>query len=231
MVTLARLIGLGLGFALGMILHEFAHALLSDRLGDKTPRLAGRLTLRPGPHIDPIGTIAMPAIFALVSLAGRPFGMIFGYAKPVPTTPRMLRKPRRDQVIVALAGPGANLAVAAIAGYAARAIAPPGGTLASVVRLFVAGGSNGRDVVVVALMIVTTINAYLTIINALPIPPLDGSKVLNLFLSPQAQFKMVEWSQYLLLFLIVLFFVFRGVLGAMADPVCRAFTDFPKCVL
>lgn len=230
MITLARLLGIGLGLLLGMVLHEFAHALASDRLGDRTPRMAGRLTLNPVPHIDPVGTVAMPALFLIVSLVGRPFGMIFGYAKPVPTNPRMLRNPRRDEVIVALAGPGMNLALAAAAGYGVRAMDP--GVVLEALGAFVGAGSlTASSLLVLALLFATTVNVFLMIVNSLPIPPLDGSTVLGLFLSPRARFKMHELAQYSLLFVILLFFIFRGVLGAMADPVCRAFTGVPACVL
>jgi Zn-dependent protease len=217
MVTIARLVGLIGGLLLGMVLHEYAHARVSDTLGDRTPRFSGRLTLNPMRHLDPIGSIAIPGVFVLTSLVGQPFGMLFGYAKPVPTTPSRLRNPRRDQVLVALAGPATNLLLAVVAGALFKTFLPPEAVF------FPTGG------IADALAYATTVNVFLMIINALPIPPLDGSRVLGLFLSRQAQYKLLEWGQYLLLFVILLFFIFRGVLGAMADPVCRVFTGLGGC--
>lgn len=199
-------LGAAIGLFLGMILHEYAHARVAVWLGDKTPKLHGRLTLNPKAHADPVGTIILPAIFVIPLMVGRPLGFLFGYAKPVPYNPNAMRDRRWSPLAVALAGPAVNFGLAFAAGAGLRA------------QL-----SSGSVNIAVDLLIgILTVNVFLGIINILPIPPLDGSKVLRLFLSPQAAWRLEELSQYLLLFLVVLFLLFRGVLTAIADPVCRA---------
>lgn len=193
-------LGMGIGLLAGMVGHEYAHARAADHFGDKTARLHGRLTLNPKAHVDPVGTVILPAIFLVSILVGRPFGVVFGWAKPVPVSPHRMRHPRSDSVWVALAGPATNFAIAAVAAAGFRA-------------------SSGRTVEV--LFWVIFVNVFLGIINALPIPPLDGSKVLARFLSPQAAFRMEELGQYGLLFLLLIFFLFSNQLGAMADGVIR----------
>lgn len=211
-------IGLGLaaGIFLGLILHEFAHALAAVSMGDKTPIAYGRLTLNPKAHADPIGTLILPALFIIPVMVGaRIGGFLFGFAKPVPFNPQNMRSPRWGPIATALAGPATNLVLA----FAAGAGLSMPGTLRSLPLLGILGG-------------ILIINVYLAIINSLPIPPLDGSKVLRLFLSPQAAFKLEELSQYFLLFLLVLFLFFGRVIAAMADPVCRvtSFGVLPGCV-
>lgn len=204
--NLIAAVGLGLGLLVGMIAHEYAHARVSVALGDRTPRLYGRLTLNPKAHIDPLGTIILPAIFVLSVLVGSPLRLMFGWAKPVPTNPRLLRNPRDHTIAVALAGPATNLLIAAVAGVGFRA----------------ATGTNTR----LFLFWVVVVNVFLFVINALPIPPLDGSKVLARFLSPSAAQKMEEIGQYGLLFLL-LFFIFpplAGILTGLTDPLIDVLT-------
>jgi Zn-dependent protease len=194
-------LGLGIGLLLGMIGHEYAHARFADAFGDKTARLYGRLTINPAAHVDPLGTLILPGIFLLSVLVGSPIGFVFGWAKPVPISPHRMRSPRTNAMLVALAGPAYNFAIAALAGAGYRA-------------------ASSLDLKQLLLWIVIA-NVWLGIINALPIPPLDGSKVLARFLSPQAAFKMEELGQYGLLFLLLIFFVFRNVVDAMADGIIR----------
>lgn len=210
MVTLSRLIGIGAGFFFGIVLHEYAHAKVSDMLGDRYPRLQGRLTLNPKAHVDPVGTLGMPGLFLFLSLVGQPFRFVFGYGKPMEYNPQTLRNGTAGRVMVALAGPAVNLALAAIGGIGSR-IVPAGGSpsLAAILLFFM------------------SVNVFLLVINVLPIPPLDGSKILALFLSPAAQFKMQEYSQYILLFLIVIFLFLPAVPAAMATPICRALSGIP----
>jgi Zn-dependent protease len=160
----------------------------------------GRLTLNPKAHVDPFGTLIMPAIFLVSILFKASTGFIFGYAKPVTTHPERMRNPRRDAIVVALAGPAFNLAIVGLAGVAFRA-APLSFNLLTV------------------LYEIGVVNAFLFVINLLPIPPLDGSRILARFLSPSAAARMEDWGQYLILFLIVLFLIFRGVVGNMAAAV------------
>jgi len=149
---LSRIVAMLPGFLLGIVLHEVAHGYVAYRLGDDTAKRAGRLTLSPIAHLDPVGAI----FFILSSLAG--FG--FGWAKPVPVAVERLRNPRRDEVLVTLAGPGANLL---------QALA-----WALVLRLVLHLGSPALAMICIWGI---AINVLLMIFNLLPIPPLDGSHV------------------------------------------------------
>lgn len=202
-------VGAGVGLLVGMVGHEYAHARVADTLGDRTPRMMGRLTINPKAHVDPFGTIVMPAIFLVSILFSAGFGFIFGYAKPVQINPRNLRNPRRDSMLVALAGPGFNLGLAILAGLGFRAIASPGALISE----------SGAAAVLTWIVFV---NVFMAIINILPIPPLDGSKVLARFLPPQTAMRMEELGQYFILFIILLFLVFPGVIENMARPIYRA---------
>lgn len=192
-------LGAGLGLLIGMVGHELAHAWSAVRLGDPTPRMMGRLTLNPKAHADPIGTVVMPAIFLVSILFKAGFGFLFGYAKPVTIHPGRLRNPKRDAIIVALAGPFFNLLIVVLAGFGFRNV-------------------SGRSSLTVFLWI-AVVNTYLFIINILPIPPLDGSKVLARFLSPSAAARMEDWGQYLILILVVLFLVFSRVIENIAQAI------------
>jgi Zn-dependent protease len=200
-IDLYGFLGVGIGLLVGMVGHEYAHARAAVALGDPTPRFMGRLTLNPKAHVDPIGTVILPGIFLLSVLFRAGIGFMFGWAKPVTISPARLRKPRRDAMLVALAGPGFNLAVAAVAALGYRALSPDSFNLRLV------------------FIWIVVVNSFLFVINILPIPPLDGSKVLARFLSPSAAQKMEELSQYFLLFIIVLFLLFRGVISNMAAAV------------
>jgi Zn-dependent protease len=218
MTNVWRFLGVGGGLFLGMILHEYAHARTALAMGDRTAQSYGRVTLNPKAHIDPVGTIVIPALFLIPILVGRPIGgFIFGYAKPVPVNHHAMRDQRRAPLIVALAGPATNFVLALAAGAALK-------------------GAIGGGVIpgyAVALAGFMTVNCFLAVINALPIPPLDGSRALGLFLSPQAAFKLQEMGQYFLLFLVALFLFFSKVIPALVDPVCRAtsFGTLTGCVL
>ncbi len=230
MVTLSRLLGLAAGFFFGIIVHEYAHAKASDMLGDKYPRMQGRLKLNPKAHADPMGTLALPAVFMLIGLVGQlgppPFRMVFGYGKPMQTNSRSLRKPKRDQILVALAGPAVNLALAAIGGIA-------GSRLTDQPLRALLAPSGATDVAAAALLYMMTVNVFILIVNVLPIPSLDGAKVLSVFVSPKVQLTIQEYGQYILLFVLLLFFFLQGVLTAMANPVCRVLTAqaIPICPL
>jgi Zn-dependent protease len=202
-------LGVGIGLLIGMVGHELSHAWTAVKLGDQTPRLMGRLTLNPKAHADPVGTLILPGIFLVSVLFRGGLGFLFGYAKPVTIHPGRLRNPKRDAVTVALAGPVFNLVVAILAGLAYRLNSTP------LERLFHIGEDDWRGI----LLGITVVNTFLFIINILPIPPLDGSKVLARFLSPAAAMRMEEWSQYLLLFLIALFLIFKGVIGNIAEAI------------
>lgn len=138
-------------------LHEAAHGWMADRLGDPTARMLGRISANPIRHIDPMGTILLPGILLLTA------GFAFGYAKPVPVQFRNLRKPRRDMVLVAAAGPGANLLMALIAALLLH-LAP---------MLPDQAGQWLGENCINAIMV----NAVLGVFNLIPLPPLDGGRI------------------------------------------------------
>lgn len=139
-------------------IHEAAHAWAADRLGDPTARLLGRLTLNPVAHIDPIGTLLLPAIAIFTRLP------IIGWAKPVPVNLTQLRHPRRDFMYIAAAGPASNLVQAVL--------------LAAVAWLMYPGGLE-RSVVAQLIGLGVQINVLLALFNLIPVPPLDGGNVIG----------------------------------------------------
>ena len=167
---------------LSIVVHEVSHGYAANYLGDPTARLAGRLSLNPIKHIDPIGSIIFPA---LTWFGG---GFIFGWAKPVPVNPYNLRDQKWGEALVALAGPASNILLAVIFGLVLRI-----GVLD--------GGSAGL------LSFVVIINLVLAIFNLIPIPPLDGSRVLFALLPYQYNHirMMLERWGMLLVLLFVLF--------------------------
>jgi len=191
-------------FLLSLSIHEAAHAYMSDRLGDPTARLAGRVTLNPIAHLDPIGTL-LP-LFLL--LTGSP--IIFGWGKPVPFDPFNLRNPRRDAALISVSGPAANLLLATL--------------LALIVRLsHLTLGSTGF-IVEVVLSPVVALNIMWALFNLIPIHPLDGGKVLVGLLPHDLAYKVdAVLSQYgfiILLFLIFPFFGFSTLI-ALLSPLIK----------
>ncbi len=146
-----------------IILHEVSHGYVAYRFGDDTAKRAGRLTLNPVSHVDPFGTLLLPLITAAAG-----FGM-FGYAKPVPVSPSKLRHPRNQSLLVALAGPATNIASALMAGVALRAQRSQ----------FVNGGVSAQALWLQVLFWLGFVNVILAIFNLIPVPPLDGSAVVE----------------------------------------------------
>lgn len=168
-------------------LHEVAHGWVARALGDRTAEMLGRLSLNPIRHIDPIGTVVLPLIMLML-----PGGFLFGWAKPVPVSMRNLRNPRRDMAIVAIAGPLSNLVMAIGWGILAKvaiSMNPEEGIWLGVLLMARAG---------------IIINLVLMVLNMLPFPPLDGSRVLAGLL-PEAQARAIDrLERYGLMILIVL---------------------------
>jgi Zn-dependent protease len=194
-------LGVALGFLLGIVGHHWAHARAALALGDRTPKLMGRVTLRIKPHVDTLGSIIMPIVFIVVAIFRGPYGMMFGWGKAQPFNPRALRKPKRDMILVALAGPAATALIAAGAAAISRAEL-----------------HNKIGVIFGYIMIV---NAFLTVVELLPIPGRDGGRVLVRFLSPRAAMKFEELVQYELVFLLVLFLLLEAVVVNMTDSFLR----------
>jgi len=166
--------------------HESAHAWMASRLGDQTARMLGRVSLNPMDHIDPIGTLLLPAIMIFGPLFGFGFfgGFLFGWAKPVPIISRNFRNFKRDDMLVSLAGPASNLLLAFVAflGLAILEITIPDGRnvvpaslLASIFRT----GEVVSSPPVLLCSVALVLNLSLFIFNLIPIPPLDGSHILR----------------------------------------------------
>jgi Zn-dependent protease len=153
-----------------IVLHEVAHGVAALAFGDDTAKRAGRLTLNPISHIDPLGTVVLPAVLALSGLGA------FGYAKPVPINPARMRSPRNNSVIVSLAGPATNLILAGISVVLLR-YARPAHTASAVNFVVSVFGIGSLDMTDRVLYLIGFINITLAVFNALPIPPLDGSAV------------------------------------------------------
>lgn len=184
-----------------VVLHELSHGLVADRLGDSTPRAMGRLTVNPIRHVDPFGTVVLPGLLILPYLFGRGTNPIFGYAKPMPINPTNLRNPDRQMMAIALAGPVTNLILAVLGALALRFVGLGGGGLSDFLGVWV------------------LLNVLLAVFNIMPIPPLDGSKVLARFLPPRARHVYQSWEPYGALFMLVIFFLFPGVIFAIVDPI------------
>jgi Zn-dependent protease len=204
---LARVIVVAIMLLVGFPVHEFAHALAAYRLGDSTAKLFGRLTLNPVAHFDPLGGILLA-----VSFIGSGFG--FGWAKPTPVNPANLAGGRRGEAMVAAAGPLSNLVLAAVAALPLR---------------FILNTNLANEVpalIILVLYLFVYINLVLMIFNLLPIPPLDGSKVLFAFLPPRLAW---QWrpilEQYGFILLLLLFFLPPGnsIGGRILRPILDAF--------
>lgn len=168
--------------------HEFAHAWTAVKLGDDTPRLAGRLTLRPMAHLDPIGAL-------MILLVG------FGYAKPVPVNANNLKNGRKSFALVAAAGPVSNLIMALVF------------LLFKAITDSAAGVLPGAVYTVLAYFFyyAASVNISLAVFNLLPIPPLDGSRILTLILPSKAYYKIMRYERYIMIAVFVL--IWTGILN------------------
>ena len=196
-----------------VILHELSHGVVAWWLGDDTAKRAGRLTLNPIPHLDPFGSIVLPAMGAL---AGLP---IFGYAKPVPVDPRHLRHPRRDMIFVSLAGPTTNLLLMVAGALVARALYRNGGVLPGTIS------QSTSDVLIEIAFYFALVNLLLGLFNLIPIPPLDGSALLERVLPASWLPVWYRFRPYGLLILLLLIF-FTGVIGTIVEPFFDALRHF-----
>ena len=178
-------------FLFSMVIHEVSHGQVAYMMGDPTAKNAGRLTLNPIKHLDPIGSILLPLILIITKA-----GFIFGWAKPVPYNPLNLKMPRRDSAILAFAGPLSNFCLALIFGLIIRIII--------ITSSFVS--------LLPFLMFIVWINLILGVFNLLPIPPLDGSKILFYF------FQSRELEIFLHRYGIILLFLFIMLGGGIILP-------------
>ncbi len=179
--------------------HEWAHAWTAERLGDATARAAGRVTLNPLPHVDPLGTFILPGLLLLTGA-----GVVFGWAKPVPVNLRNFRKPVRDHILVAMAGPFSNFVICLAS--------------ALVFGLLVRFSGSGEFLHLAVQVI--SINAILMVFNLIPIPPLDGSHVLR-HLTGMSEITYMRFAQFGFVIVLGLLFLppFRLLLGSAIGAV------------
>jgi Zn-dependent protease len=200
MDTISQLIIMAPPLLFALTLHEYAHGYVAYRLGDPTAYNAGRLTLNPLSHLDPIGTIAF-------------FFIKFGWAKPVPVNPMYFREPRKGMLWVALAGPITNLVLAVISAILVK------------VTLYILINSSsallGSILGPLLAMLVTSvwINLVLCIFNFLPIPPLDGSRIVTGLLPEHLAGRYASFERYG--FIVILLLAFSGVLSTVIFPIIR----------
>lgn len=194
---------------LAITVHEVSHGWVARRLGDQTASLLGRLSLNPLRHIDPVGTVLVPAIMLLL-----PGGFVFGWAKPVPVDARNLRRPRVDMAWVAAAGPFSNLCMALLWALLAQVGSAIGGWAgAPLVYMAVAG---------------IFINTILMVLNLLPLPPLDGGRVAVGMLPDNLARPLARVEPYGIWILLALLFsgLLGGILWPVASWVIMAFASF-----
>lgn len=184
---------------IGLVVHESAHAFVAYLLGDRTAREQGRISLNPLNHIDPFGTVALP-LFML--LAGGP---VFAFAKPVPVYLGNLRHPKRDEVLVSLAGPASNLLLAVLAALIMRGVGTADATAGM--------GEVAPGHLVYFLYIAIFMNLSLCFFNLIPLPPLDGSSILVPFLRGRALEQYYKVQRYSMPILLTVLYLLPMVLN------------------
>lgn len=187
---------------LAISLHEAAHGWVADKLGDATARMLGRLTANPLKHIDPVGTVLVPIVMIVT------MGFAFGWAKPVPVDMRNFKNPYKDMALVALAGPMANLTMAVL------------WTLLLVFSMKILPQGNVANMLEIMANIGVVINLVLMALNLLPIPPLDGGRVISGVLPRELAdaFNRIEpFGLWIIIFLLA-----TGILGKILWPMVQA---------
>ena len=188
---------------LAITLHEAAHGYVARMLGDSTAYMLGRVTLNPIKHIDPVGTIAVPLGLLLLSRMMGGSGLLFGWAKPVPVNFGNLREPKSDMFWVAAAGPGANLFMALLWAIALKL-----------------GGPLDHPTFLQAMAIQgVTINVVLMVLNLMPIPPLDGGRIVVSLLPNQLAYRFAQIERFG--FMLVILLMATGLLNTLMEPLVR----------
>ena len=197
------------------VLHEYGHALVATRLGDPTPKRWGRLSLSPKPLIDPFGSLILPGLAVILVASGNGLAVmpIFAYAKPMPLDPSYLRNRTSGPTWIVVGGLLANLVVATAAGLAMRV------------------GLTGEALLFAYAVLL--VNVFMLVIQLMPVPGLDGAKLLMRVLPPKPREVYANLEQYLVLFVLVLFFVlagpFRAIIEALAGAICSVVAGSDIC--
>ena len=186
----------------GIVIHESSHALVAYLLGDKTARSRGRVSLNPLNHIDPFGTIALPL---LMILAGGP---VFAFAKSVPVYLGNLKHPKRDELLVSLAGPASNIALACLGALGLNIAA---GTDYALIQAYM--NSEPAGCIVDFLLALISVNLSLAFFNLIPLPPLDGSSILVVFLRGRALGAYYRIQRYAMPILLIALYLLPQVTG------------------
>jgi len=189
--------------------HESAHAWMANKFGDSTAKNQGRISLNPINHIDPIGTVVFPILLAIM---GAP---VFGWAKPVMVNPYNLRDPRRANIFISAAGPVSNL-LSAAAGVIAFLVIKR-------INIGILLNPDGLTALGWVLLFLVIINIYLAVFNLIPIPPLDGSGILEGVLRGDALYHYQKIKPYG--FIILILIIYLGVLDKVANPILSLVLD------
>ena len=200
----ASLIAVAIILLVGFPIHEFSHALAADRLGDRTARYLGRLSLDPRVHFDPLGA----GFLVLSAIAG---GFFIGWAKPTPVNPSNLEGGRHGEAAVAAAGPVSNLIMAALVAVAVRLI--------NTFNLLPPYAGSAQEMLWLVLNYLVIINVFLFVFNLIPIPPLDGYRVMMGLVSPRTAWQLRQYEQYGFLLIIVVFLLGGPIIGPIGQHI------------
>ncbi|MFZ3106519.1 MAG: site-2 protease family protein [Candidatus Hydromicrobium sp.] len=202
------------GLIMGVVLHEYAHGYIAYKSGDNTAKSLGRLTLNPIAHIDLFGSILLPLLLILINS-----GIVFGYAKPVPINPGYFRNYRKGLRYTSLAGPVTNLIFAFVVGLVYGLFFYIFFKITNGMLMSDTFGFKAFDLVSQIFINAIYINVFLAILNFIPIPPLDGSKILASFLPDEAMFKFLSLGRFGFIFIFIFLFLGGGIFWRVISPV------------